>query len=178
MKPNRKLTPKEKKEMIDEINAWMNSSVYNNLHRKLEEKKKRLLENLDIKKALKQKKIYMMTKDELIEYCRNIIEFNKIQESDTEWINSVLNHSKDIRTVLESYQSILIDYYIYLYDYIKTEDYEVAALVKEVIEIEKKELIKITVTYYGLTEPEILAYIKSIDDACFKKINEMLDGKE
>lgn len=177
MKPNKK-KKQLYKEMRKEINNWINSSIYIQLKKKLDEKKEKLLYNLDMSKAITQKKEAMMTEKELIEFCQAIIEADNQPDIATDWILSVINSTRSIQVVLQTYNSILIDYYLYLFDYIQQEKYEVAELIKKVIAIEEKQFLNICVNFYGQTEQDIVEYIKVINEACLDKINKMLDERK
>lgn len=126
----------------DYLKKWVNSSKYKSFQEALEQKKENLI-NLKInKKKLLQQKKGTMTREELESVVDTIIYFDSLTQADKDeidWIveNNMSNISQ--KTAFFEYTKNLINWYFWLNYFLSKEDFEMAAKLRDVIEIEVKE---------------------------------------
>jgi hypothetical protein len=150
------------KELMD---AWNKSNKLKEFQAKLEEKRYFFLEDLksNLEKLTKQKE-NTMTKEELENTLNTIIAFDALSQADKdeiEWIveNNMIAVSR--QTAFHDFNRNLVNWYFWLRYYIAMEDFEIAAKLRDVIQIEKKEFILSISSYCSwFSEEEDIAQIE------------------
>lgn len=165
---------KEKKEMENLIRNWMTSKKYSEIRKELDKKREELknIMNLDKNKVLLYFKDNGLNKEEIIKMANDIIEYDSLSEEDKAEFIWITDNIYSIKTKDEIYFDFLraiITWYTYILIYQKIEDYETCALLKKVVEIEKREVIR-NISNYFTFESEDEELIKQIEEEVIKKM--------
>ena len=131
-----------KEEMRHFILKWVNSKIYKNF--------------LKQKEKMKSNKLF--TKDELIELCHSIMalyELSEEERSEFEFLDEVAIASMPKLELYKQFSKTLSTWYAYLNRHVIAEDYELCAMIRDIIEIEKREFYMLLKKYcveYNLVE--------------------------
>lgn len=139
-------TNKDNEEMNRYIQAWITSKKYADVRKELDKRKEDLLslKSLNKEEILKQMGPHYLTKAELIQMLDDIFKFDSLPEEDKAeliWVTDLSAYNKSKDDIYAFYIRGLITWYIYIYIYQKTEDYELCDKIQKVIALDRKEMI-------------------------------------
>lgn len=140
--------------MKDDINKWENSDKHKMLMFLLKEKREKLIEELLLLKfkiRTMANKEELLTRKELEEFVDSILEISE-EESDVEWIQTVLAADMNEDEIYLQFIKTIINWFFYLQLYQAndtSEDYLLCAKIMKVIKMEADEVEKILQIKFG-----------------------------
>ena len=140
------MSNKDHEEMKRYIQAWMTSKKYADIRKELDKRKEDLLslKSLNKDEILKQMGPHYLTKAELIQMINDILEFDSLSDEDKAeliWVTDLSSYKKSKDDLYTFYIRGLVTWYIYIYIYQKTEDYELCDKIQKIIALDRKEMI-------------------------------------
>jgi hypothetical protein len=102
------------------------------------------------KQKIKYRNMYIMNDDELIAAIEAAFEYAALDDEDKEAFD-FLDHefaAKNLKDILSSYIQTLLQWYYYQIKYERSQEYELCANIRDVIELEKEEMGRIVETYF------------------------------
>lgn len=151
-------TNKDLEDMSRYIQNWMKSRKYAQVRKELDLRQAELseLKTLNKEQLLLQMKDKFLKRKELLQIVNDIIAFDSLNSDEKEeliWISDVNLYNKNKEELYLYFIRGLINWYMYIYIYQVIEDYEMCQLLKQVIEIDKREMVSNINDYFEF-EPE------------------------
>lgn len=155
------------------INNWVNSDKYKQLRQQLDEKKEQLM-SFKIKIMDKDE---ILSKSEIIEITKLVKQFNvefelsKDKEYNQDYAITILGSADEI---FFEYTSRQVNWFFYLGTYLLKEEYEIAAELRDVIQIEESQFLYLLQEYRAdvtLIDEEFIERALSVKERLYTAIN-------
>lgn len=139
---------------------WIRSLTYKKFINDLQGKREYLYANY----SMTMKEEDMLSREELIAWLNEIVEFYDLdtnEKVDREYEKNVPILANDIPTLSKRYVDLQLTLHFYLKHYLSREEYEIAAYLRDVIQIAELEVQRKVMWYY-INEEEIKYIINEL----------------
>lgn len=163
---------KDNDDMKRHIQNWMASKKYAQVQKELEERRNKLTEIMeyDKEKLIEYMNSYGVAKNKLSELVNQIIEQEATPaNSEFNWFNESYMSATSKTKLLSRFTYNLMTWYTYVLIYQRLEDYEFCAKLKQVIDIDKKELLETIDIKYGGLDADDLEIIQGLEQEIITK---------
>lgn len=114
--------------------------------------------HLKIKQKLKKLKMYNMNKEELEEMIDGIMEFASLSDEEKEafdWLDTEFQTQANKDEIIYSLIQTLLKWYYYQIKFEKEGEFMLCAQIRDVVEVEIKECIRLIKTYFIIEEEDL-----------------------
>jgi len=162
--------------MRKEINNWKNSSKYKEFQAKLNIKRQELFE---LKNEIMDKKDSELSNEELKDLIKIIKALDKEPRSVDEFDYNYFSIIGTREDILHEYMSRMMNWFFYLGVNILDEEFELCAELRDVIAIEKKQMLYSLEEYKNILfiDDEFLDKVNAVDERFYDTINNRVVGK-
>lgn len=102
------------------------------------------------------------------ENLEDLIKLYQNQDRNTDWVDEILNLKKTKNDLMKEFVKSILEWYALIKLAVEDEKFEICTLIKNLIEIEKENVIYIIDRYYGATTNKDIEKINYIIDKSYK----------
>ncbi len=144
----------------DIYNTWLKSKKLLELRRKMEQKKRNILQlKLDYPKFVSEKMQNHFNRNELLNFIKTLTDYHQLTSQDKqayEWIEFEFRNITDKDEFLIDFVRSILNLSFYLRKYELSEAFEICAQIRDAIIGEIKDALRILNTYFIATDEDII----------------------